>query len=792
MGFGPPPQTRFFLHDLTISLMKPYLAVLFDSFLESTRSYVLWILLAAWTLLLALLFPLHFTSAESYQIIGTSFRSDSSAGNIMDALAEASVGKGTRAQKAVYARLSESFQKIMRDRKETKRRVAVGLLISELNNLLKVPDLYSEEAWPNMKKLNKFNELIERDNLSEVELEKLNRKLLDSAFPSTLNSPEGRATWIAYAGIKLGNPLPFTKEMAKPFIEQGFYPLIMWIGLSFVMLFVSLTITSALIPDLFQPGSLHLLLSKPISRSLLFLTKYLGGCIFVALNVTYVLVGLYLYSGLQLEIWNNGILKCIPLFIFSFLVYYAVSCLAGLIWRNAIISVVVTALFWGLCFVLGFVYSYFKNAVEIKPSIRGIHVVNDSIWARTNSGRLLCWDKSTNRWQSAFGERDDQRLLGPVAIASQKSLYFARTENLPFGLGGRENMRFDIVKIPDAYDPTDQTFTTPQWADSRLDSGANLPKSAEYLIPWGDTLAVMTPNGLYVFDPTKDRPVENRFEGLTNMLQNFGVKPPKEESFKQVIKDIELTRPFDWAVSNSRNTVVAYSKGEAIVWKWNAETGDYSEAWRKSFDFEKELLTVVGCSDSVVFICPEGLVPMAVEIDQPDSLRTLDTIGKTRVRQVLSGPTDQIILLDYNKNVWLMNAKATEISKPKLTGQGEALSAAWGEDGKLWVAYRVKNLAAWDLNANSVTQNLTPRSTITDLVYHWVMRPMYRVAQRPAELEDLQEILVKNASKSMAVTRSDMDLIDQEKKTGTSIVSNLIFVTIILSICCLYLHRQDL
>jgi hypothetical protein len=276
------------------------------------------------------------------------------------------------------------------------------------------------------------------------------------------------------------------------------------------------------------------------------------------------------------------------------------------------------------------------------------------------------------------------------------------------------------------------------------------------------------------------------------MLQNFGVKPPKEESFKQVIKDIELTRPFDWAVSNSRNTVVAYSKGEAIVWKRNAETGDYSEAWRKSFDFEKELLTVVGCSDSVVFICPEGLVPMAVEIDQPDSLRTLDTIGKTRVRQVLSGPTDQIILLDYNKNVWLMNAKATEISKPKLTGQGEALSAAWGEDGKLWVAYRVKNLAAWDLNANSVTQNLTPRSTITDLVYHWVMRPMYRVAQRPAELEDLQEILVKNASKSMAVTRSDMDLIDQEKKTGTSIVSNLIFVTIILSICCLYLHRQDL
>lgn len=772
--------------------MKPYLAVLFDSFLESTRSYVLWILLAAWTLLLALLFPLHFTSEESYLILGNSFRSDSSAGTIMDSLAEVSAGKGSRAQKVVYAKLSESFQKLMKDRKETKRRVAIGVLIDELNRVLTVPDLYSEEAWPNVKKSDKYNDLLNRQDLTKIELEKLNRKLLDSAFPSTLNSPEGRATWVAYAGIKLGNPLPFTKEMAKPFIEQAFYPIIMWVGLSVVMLFISIIITSSLIPDLFQPGSLHLLLSKPISRSLLFLTKYVGGCIFVGLNVTFVLVGLYLYSGLQLEIWNDGILKCIPLFIFSFLVYYAVSCLAGLIWRNAIISVVVTALFWALCFILGMVYSYFQNAVEMKPSIRGIQIVNESIWVRSMSGRLLCWDKATNRWQSAFGERDDQRLLGPVAIASQKSLYFARTENLPFGLGGRENMKLDIAKIPDAYDPADQTFTSPQWADSRLDSGSNLPKSAEYMIPWGDSLAVMTPNGLFVFDPSKDRPVENRFEGITNVLQNFGVKPPKEEAFKQVIKDVDLARPFDWAVSQTRNTIVAYSKGEAIVWKLNNETGEYAEAWRKTFDFDKELLATIGCNDSILFVCPEGLAPMVVDLNQSDSVRTLDKIGNTRVRQILNGPSKEIALLDYARNVWLLNESATEIQRPNLTGQGEALSATFADDGKLWIAYRVSNIAAWDLKENSVVQVLSPRSSIRDLIYYWILKPMYMIAQRPAEMEDLQEVLVTNASKSIAVTRNDMDMIDQEKETGTSILSNLIFVSVILTFCCLYLYRQDL
>jgi hypothetical protein len=108
------------------------------------------------------------------------------------------------------------------------------------------------------------------------------------------------------------------------------------------------------------------------------------------------------------------------------------------------------------------------------------------------------------------------------------------------------------------------------------------------------------------------------------------------------------------------------------------------------------------------------------------------------------------------------------------------------------VAYRVSNVAAWDLKENAVTKILSPRSSVRDLIFQWILKPMYMIAQRPAEMEDLQEVLVTNASKSIAVTRNDMDMIDQEKETGTSIVSNLIFVSVILTICCLYLYRQDL
>ncbi len=38
------------------------------------------------------------------------------------------------------------------------------------------------------------------------------------------------------------------------------------------------------------------------------------------------------------------------------------------------------------------------------------------------------------------------------------------------------------------------------------------------------------------------------------------------------------------------------------------------------FDFDKELLTTIGCNDSILFVCPEGLAPMVVDLNQSDSL----------------------------------------------------------------------------------------------------------------------------------------------------------------------------
>ncbi len=138
--------------------MKPYFAVLYDSYQESVRSKVLWILLAAWTLILAALFPLSISPEESFAF---TFADIQNPRLIFDNLAAASAGNGTRAHKAIYGKLDEDFQQVLVQRESNKRRINSGMLTTAFNKLLTNKELYSKEAWPTADRGKELKPLIE-------------------------------------------------------------------------------------------------------------------------------------------------------------------------------------------------------------------------------------------------------------------------------------------------------------------------------------------------------------------------------------------------------------------------------------------------------------------------------------------------------------------------------------------------------------------------------------------------------------------------------------------------------
>jgi len=769
--------------------MRPYFAVLYDSFLESVKSKVLWILMAAWTLVLAGLFPLSLTSGESYRLTRRNFSGESSAKSIMDKLALASAGKGSRAHQAVYEKLSTSFQTLLKQRQENNRKISIGLLIDAMNKVLATKDLYDKEAWPTADRRKEIKELIDAPEKTDAQTEKLNRKLLDLTFPNALTSTDGQATWFTYLGIKLGQPLPLSLDAMRPFIEKGFFPLVMRIGLGIIAMLIAIVITSSMIPDMFQAGSLHLLLSKPISRSLLFLTKFTGGCIFVGINIIYLLSGLYLYAGLQLQIWNEGILWCIPLFVFMFMVYYAVSSLAGLIWKNPIICVVVTAVFWGVCFTIGLIQFFFNISLNIQQQTQKIYAVNDTVLSVNQQGNIFYWNPGDRSWQLAYGSGDGLQVLGPVWIEEQKAIYFGKSSKAPFGMGGRQDVRLDFARTPDLADPADTTFTSKPWEDSRLDSGPEMPSGPKQMMRWKNTLAVFNQDGLFEFDANSTNE-ERQFAGVSSVLKTFGLGNDKAlTGFKPILKS-EFSKTSDLCISASFETIVAFRKGDFVLWKQMGET--MTESGSLPLGFDRDIVAVVGCNDRIAIVCPNGKPPVVIDLGEMKVVRTMDEIGPKSVKQVVADKDGSIAILDRDGIVWVSKNGETA-TKPSLSGQGSALALHFTNNGDLWVAHSIKNADCWQLQEQKVTQSIRPKLSVLEMVYRYIVNPFYLANPKPAAVnETIEYMLQKPGNKSIALDRLDLENPKEEIDPWQPIWSNSAFVIVMLGICCWYLYRQDL
>lgn len=767
--------------------MKPYLAVLYDSFLESVRSKVLWILLVVWTLILAALFPLGLSQGESYVFNNTDIRS---AKTILDQLAAASAGKGSRKQKAVYAKLDEDFQGILKQRQSNQRRISVGKLIESLNKLLREKDLYDKQVWPTAEKRPELEELLKIENRSAVETEKLNRGLIDLAFEGSLKSASGQASWITYGGLKLGSPIPFKENQIKPFIETGIFPLVMRLGLGIVAMFVAIIITSPMIPDMFQTGSMHLLLSKPISRSLLFLTKFVGGCTFVAVNIIYMLIGLYLYAGIRLQIWNAGILWCIPLFIFMFMIFYSVSALVGLIWKNPIICVVLTAVFWGLCFSVGLIHFYFNIFLNINNQTQIVYAVGDTPMIGTQQGRLQFWDESKKRWKTAFGDVDGQKLAGPIWIESEKSIYFGRPARLPFGFTSGEDVNLEVVHAPDLIDPDDKAFQTKIWDDGRLDNGPTLPLGPKKLFKWKDTFAVQTDDGLFRFDTEAAAQAEQQKGWLGGF--SLGNTGKGSASYPNLLgSNWDLTKPIDVSASPSYQRILAYARGQVI--HYAGDSAVLNEVKRMSLEIPTETVAVIGTNDQTCIVCPVGMKPFVVDVETLTIRKQIEEAGETSFKQVLVTAAGRFLLLTTDGTLWSVDANGEKCVKPSVVGQGNILAMHINDAGKLWIAHSGKSVDLIDLENMASLKAFRPSPSVAEAIYGYIINPFYQVNPKPAAINETIEFVLRNPkNKTIAVDRNDLDSPQIESDPWTPIWSNLAFVAVMLGISCWYLYRQDL
>ncbi|MBV9155487.1 MAG: ABC transporter permease [Acidobacteriaceae bacterium] len=106
--------------------------------------------------------------------------------------------------------------------------------------------------------------------------------------------------------------------------------------------FLAVFASSGLIPSVLEAGRISLLLSKPLTRTMLLAGRYAGNVLVIAANHIYLICSIWIIIGVKTHIWELRFLLAIPLSIFIFAVLLCVVVLIGVVFESAALSVMIS------------------------------------------------------------------------------------------------------------------------------------------------------------------------------------------------------------------------------------------------------------------------------------------------------------------------------------------------------------------------------------------------------------------------------------------------------------------
>lgn len=118
------------------------------------------------------------------------------------------------------------------------------------------------------------------------------------------------------------------------------------IWLAYAANMLALVSTAGLIPELISDGSVDLYLSRPVGRVRLFLTRYVTGLLFVAMQALCFSIAAIGVFWIRAGVFLPGLLWAVVYVTMFFSFLYCISALVGLLTGSGITAILLTALVW--------------------------------------------------------------------------------------------------------------------------------------------------------------------------------------------------------------------------------------------------------------------------------------------------------------------------------------------------------------------------------------------------------------------------------------------------------------
>lgn len=133
-----------------------------------------------------------------------------------------------------------------------------------------------------------------------------------------------------------------------------------WVGI-----ILALVATASTFPSLMERGTIDIVLSKPITRTRLFLGKYLGAMTFILIQAV-IFVGLtFVVIGTRWHHWLWAYLWMIPLLVLLFSYVFCFCALFSVLTRRAVPALLLTLIAWVVIWVPDSALTVFANYPEL-------------------------------------------------------------------------------------------------------------------------------------------------------------------------------------------------------------------------------------------------------------------------------------------------------------------------------------------------------------------------------------------------------------------------------------------
>lgn len=777
--------------------MRAYIAIIRDSFREALASRVLWVLVVLITLVLLALAPLGYEHETTVGVSGRDVGQNDWPMFIERVRDERQKPQPTPARQ-IFNLLDADMQQRVANFKPPEPNDISGAIeygqtverfARSLDSVVRDEKFYDPVAWDGVTVFSdEMRPLVKKDaQLSQEQTLRRNRLALEAAFPDLVRASAQTSIRLKYLFSTFGPPLPFGSDGLREAIHEVVVWIMKWV-VGPVGLFIAILVTSPIVPQTFDPGSLSLLLSKPISRWLLFLSKFVGGCAFILINGAYLIVGFVVILGVRFGVWDPKLLWLIPIYVFAFAIYYSVSAFAGVYWRSTVVSIVMSILFWAGCFALALVKGQAESWYLDKVRVTRLVPVGDQLLTVDETGFASVWDESQQNWKEAFVSKDQKQF--------EAMRYMLPTEALPKPIGPVYDAKGNrLVAVQRAFGPGGFGASTLNIGsrddDWTSQGGASAPSGLIELLaePDGDVLAI-APTGIHrlVGNPLGAKP-----------LEVFGIKVPLPGAgpFRPVgpSPPVVLTRPAAATISPDTGAMALYTRGTLTILAPGAGPNrEYVRKKEQKLDIGNDQSVLLAFAGSTLLVADELGRLHVLDAESLEPRKVLTPEGKNQPRFARAAPGGRWFAVAFhNGHLWTLDTQGDVSARPVVSGQGDISAIEFSGPEQLLVADRTNRVLEYRLGSNERTRSFSPSLSGIEWIYRYFVIPLYTVFPKPADLNNTVKYVLsgKETESRRRDPFSDLTAAQEYLDPWPPVWSGLVFTGVMLLLACIYIQRQE-